>query len=54
MTMPRDETELREEDIREEHQREINPRAHWAYLFGVLTGGLVLMLALIAFLGRTA
>jgi hypothetical protein len=54
MTMARDETELREEDIREEHQREINPRAHWAYLFGVLTGGLVLMLALIAFLGRTA
>ena len=52
--MAKDETKLREEDIREEHQRLVNPRAHWAYLFGVLAGGLVLMLALIAFLGRTA
>ena len=54
MTTARNETELREEDIREEHQREINSRAHWAYLFGVLAGGLVLMLGLIAVLGRAA
>ena len=53
MTMARDETDLSEEDIRAE-QREISPRAHWAYLIGVLAGGLVLMLGLIAFLGRTA
>ena len=52
MTTAQDETELREEDIRAEHQREINPRAHWAYLFGVLAGGLLLMLGLIAILGR--
>jgi hypothetical protein len=54
MTAAKDETELREEDIREEHEREVNPRAHWAYLFGVLAGGLVLMLGLIAFFGRAA
>jgi hypothetical protein len=54
MTIEKDETELREEDIRQEHQRAINPSAHWAYLVGVLGGGLVLMLALIAFLGRAA
>ena len=54
MTAAKDETELREEDIREEHERDINPFAHWAYLFGVLAGGLVLMLGLIAVLGRAA
>jgi hypothetical protein len=54
MTMAKDETELREEDIRDEHEREVKPLAHWAYLFGVLAGGLVLMLGLIAFLGRAA
>jgi hypothetical protein len=54
MTAPKDETQLSEEDIYEQHQRSVNPPAHWAYLFGVLGGGLLLMLALIAVLGRTA
>ena len=51
MTSAKSETELTEEDIYEEHQREVNPLAHWAYLFGVLAGGLLLMVALIAIFG---
>ena len=39
------------EKIREEHLAEVNPPAHWAYLIAVVGGGLVLMLALIAWLG---
>ena len=39
MTATKDETQLREEDIYEEHQRSVKPMAHWAYLFGVLVGG---------------
>ena len=40
--------------IYEEHQRTVRPTAHWAYLFGVLGGGLLFMIALIAFLGGSA
>jgi len=54
MTAQKDETRLTEEDIYEEHQRSVKPNVHWAYLFGVLAGGLLFMLALIAFLGGTA
>jgi hypothetical protein len=36
------------EDIRREREREVDQRAHWAYLIGVLAGGALLMLALIA------
>ena len=54
MTAQKDETQLTEEDIYEEHQRSVKPTAHWAYLFGVLLGGLALMIALIALLGRSA
>jgi hypothetical protein len=54
MSAHKDESELTEDDIYEEHQQAVNPAAHWAYLFGVLAGGLVLMLGLIAFLGRAA
>ena len=50
----KDETTLTERDIYEEHQQAVKPAAHWAYLFGVLAGGLVLMLGLIALLGRSA
>ena len=53
MTAQRDETQLTEEDIYEEHQQSVKPTAHWAYLFGVLGGGLLAMLGLIAILGRT-
>ena len=54
MTATKDETQLTEEDIYEEHQRSVKPTAHWAYLFGVLGGGLLLMIALIALLGGSA
>jgi hypothetical protein len=53
MSAAKKETELSERDIYEEHQRAVNPTAHWVYLFGVLGGGLLLMLALIAFLGSS-
>jgi hypothetical protein len=43
-----------EEQIRDQHLREVNPLAQWAYLVGVLLGGTVLMLALIAVLGSTS
>ena len=39
------------EQVRDEHLKEVNEAAHWAYVFVVLVGGTVLMLALIAFLG---
>jgi hypothetical protein len=54
MTTGKDETQLTEADIYEEHQRSVKPTAHWAYLIGVLVGGLVLMVALIAVLGGSA
>jgi hypothetical protein len=39
--------------VRNEHLREVNPAAHWAYLFGVLMGGLLLMVLLMALLGAS-
>jgi hypothetical protein len=51
---PNDETTLTEDDVRAEHRQSAQPGAHWLYLFGVLGGGLAVMLALIAFLGGTA
>jgi hypothetical protein len=54
MTAGKDETQLTEDDIYEEHQRSVKPTAHWAYLFGVLGGGLLFMVALIAVLGGSA
>ena len=50
----KDEATLTEEDVRREHEREAKPGPHWAYLFGVLGGGLVVMLALIGFLGNAS
>ena len=41
------ELRLTEDDIREEHLRAVNVPAHWAYLFGVLGGGLLLMVLLL-------
>jgi hypothetical protein len=43
--------EIDKERVREEHLKEVSPAAHWAYLVGVIGGGLVAMLALIAWLG---
>ncbi len=49
--MTRNEATLTEDDVREEHRQSAQPLPHWIYLFGVLGGSMVLMLALIAFLG---
>ena len=45
------ELDLTEDDVREEHMANVRPWTHWAYLFGVLGAGLVLMLLLVAALG---
>jgi hypothetical protein len=54
MTAARDETAITEDDVRDKHLGSANPTAHWAYLIGVLVGGLVLMVALIAVLAGSA
>jgi hypothetical protein len=48
------ERDLTEDDIREEHLREVDQRAHWLFLVGVLVGGCILMIGLIALLGSAA
>jgi hypothetical protein len=53
MTTEQDETQLTEEDVYGEHQRSVKPTAHWLYLFGVLGGGLLFMVALITVLGSS-
>ena len=53
MTPAKDETELTEDDVRSEHHRSAKPAAHWLYLFAVLGGGLVLMVAFIALIGAS-
>ena len=47
------EKDLSADDIRSEHLGEVDQRAHWLFLFGVLLGGCLLMLGLIALLGST-
>ena len=44
---------MTEDRVRAEHIKEVNVPAHWTYLFGVLLGGALLMLALIAVLGAS-
>jgi hypothetical protein len=48
------EQNVTEDKVRSEHLREVHVGAHWAYLFGVLFGGFVSMVALIAMLSATA
>jgi hypothetical protein len=47
----KNEAQLTEDDVRNEVMDAVNVGAHWAYLFGVLGGGFLLMVALIAVLG---
>ena len=47
------ERDIDKEKVREEHLAEVHPAAHWAYLAGVVGGGLIAMLALIAWLGAS-
>jgi hypothetical protein len=42
------------EQVRGEHLAEVNEPAHWIYLFAVLLGGIVLMVAFIAVLGTAS
>jgi len=39
------------DQVRVEHLAEVDARAHWLYLVGVMAGGTLLMLAIIAILG---
>jgi hypothetical protein len=47
------ERDVTEDRVRSEHLEEVHAAAQWAYLAGVLLGGFVLMVALIALLGGT-
>jgi hypothetical protein len=49
--MSKKEANIRQEDVWDEHLKNVRQRAHWAYLFGVLVGSFILMVALIAVLG---
>jgi hypothetical protein len=49
--MSADETKIDQDKVWDEHLAKLNVPAHWTYLFGVLLGGFLLMLALMAFLG---
>jgi hypothetical protein len=46
-----DETNISQDDVWDEHLGAVNVPAHWGALFGVLVGGAILMLILIAILG---
>ncbi len=46
------EANITEEKVRNEHLKEVNPAAHWAYLAAVIAFSFLLMLGLIALLGR--
>jgi hypothetical protein len=45
------ELDLSEDDVREEHLKAVNVPAEWAYFFGVVIGGFILMVLFIALLG---
>jgi hypothetical protein len=49
----KDETDIRDNDVREEHLRDVHVGRHWAYLLGVIVGACLLMIVLIALLGAT-
>ena len=53
MPQKKDEAQIQQEQVREEHLGEVQIGAHWAYLFGVLLASFLLMVALIAWLGTT-
>jgi hypothetical protein len=47
----KDETDIREDDVRAEHLQAVHVGGHWAYLLSVIVGAFLLMLGLIALLG---
>ena len=52
--MAKNETEVTQDDVWTEHLAQVHVGRHWAYLGGVIVGGFLLMVALIALLGSTA
>ena len=46
-----DEADIRQEDVWDEHLQQLNVAAHWMYVVGVLGGGFIAMVGLIALLG---
>jgi hypothetical protein len=46
------ETTITEEQVRSEKMKEVNQAAHWAYVVGVIAISFILMLGLMAVLGR--
>ena len=42
--MSKDERTITEQDVEEEHLKGVRIRHHWAYLVGVIGGGLILMI----------
>ncbi len=42
---------MTQEKVREEHLQAVHQDRHWLYLFGVIGGGFLLMVAIIAVLG---
>jgi hypothetical protein len=47
------ELDVNEGKVRSEHLKEVNAGAQWLYLFGVVLGAFLLMIALMAMLGAT-
>jgi hypothetical protein len=45
------EAKMTEERVRNEHIKAVNVGAHWVYLWGVILGALVAMVAFIGLLG---
>ena len=45
------ERDVTAEQVRDEHLRDVDERAHWLFLVAVLVGGVALMLGFIALLG---
>ena len=45
------EATMTEERVRKEHLETVNVARHWAYLWGVMVGALIAMVAFIALLG---
>jgi hypothetical protein len=43
-----------QDTVRQEHLAEVHQSAHWAYLFGVILGTTLVMLAFIAWLGASS
>ena len=43
-----------QEAVREEHLAEVHQPAHWLYLFGVMLGATLAMLAFVAWLGASS